>query len=332
MEKLPVLPMQEARPMHANEFAMYDIDLNETPSRIRRVNATAEAAMRTSLGKYIHSSLETIGTRSIEQPSDAEMIVATATEYVERMIGIRPDCPVYWTGGLDDITADGTYNSTEGVVQMVEAPYQSDFIRYIDLCSLAIHEKTHETGIATRKGYAVRMLKDGEMIGRRVLTVTGPLKNKVNNHSAEELCGGVGHFFEEAFAEETAARWREEVITDLPSRIDRISEKDFDKRMPGRYLHIPAEHISLSVPILPKVAAPSIAAYSMDLLSDISGVDFYDVMVKSRHPETEVEAKRTLVQSLNNVQPGLYRYLRDLPYSRKGFYEGLQLIRQVADK
>ena len=70
----------------------------------------------------------------------------------------------------------------------------------------------------------------------------------------------------------------------------------------------------------------------MELLSDYAAVDFYQIMIASRHPETEVESKQRLIKEINSVAPGLYQKLRQLPYTLRGFKQGLQIIQDVTTK
>ncbi len=85
------------------------------------------------------------------------------------------------------------------------------------------------------------------------------------------------------------------------------------------------EHGSLGV----STVHSAYAAYGIELLSDHSGVDLYELMKQARQPDTEVTAKREIIKTINSIQPGLYEKLRNLQYygATGEFIEGLHLIK-----
>ncbi len=146
--------------------------------------------------------------------------------------------------------------------------------------------------------------------------------------SKEEPAAQTGNFFEEAFAESVAAKWREQTIPGYLEDKITLWETSYGVNLPMKYHDCdrdPTKNDSFTT----IARYPGIAAYAMELISQYTGTDLYEVMKLARKRETEAEYKRLFIRTINSVKPGLYKALRDLRYDETtgDFERGLEMIK-----
>ena len=138
-----------------------------------------------------------------------------------------------------------------------------------------------------------------------------------------------GDFLEEACAEEAASRWREWME---PTRKYVTQEHTHamgdEPPLPWRYLNTDVGLYWGSRDADIVWCGYSWSAYCAEairLIGEHTGEDIFALMVEARDPVKEAEAKRKIVRTIDSVEPGLYKKLRDLQYSREAFIEGYEL-------
>ena len=139
-----------------------------------------------------------------------------------------------------------------------------------------------------------------------------------------------GDFLEEACAEEAASRWREWME---PTRKYVTQEHTHamgdEPPLPWRYLNTDVGLYWGSRDADIVWCGYSWSAYCAEairLIGEHTGEDIFALMVEARDPVKEAEAKRKIVRTIDSVEPGLYKKLRDLQYSREAFIEGYELV------
>ena len=162
--------------------------------------------------------------------------------------------------------------------------------------SLAVHEKAHETGFATRKAWMVRV-PVSYSVSKDIYTKLGFRKTMITKQNGEFADILRGALFEEAFVEETATRWREEAIVGHKLFGDRIWPTTWGADLPRRY-HTYSHELLYDGLTETNVVIPTFAAYGMDILSKYPGTDFY-------------------------------QKLRNIPYTEDGLKDGLQIMKEV---
>ena len=75
-----------------------------------------------------------------------------------------------------------------------------------------------------------------------------------------------------------------------------------------------------------QVAPSAVAAHTLNLLSTQTGVDLFELMLEARDPKHQAEAKRKFIKALNSLKPGIYKYLREIPYTEEAFLEAYNTI------
>lgn len=195
-----------------------------------------------------------------------------------------------------------------------------------------VHEMMHHTGIDTRRVVALvntdsktgsETISYGIKSGLRPIDMRG--HDYMNNRNA------TGIFLEEACAEEAASRWRESVEPVRGRRDVRHKLVQWGKPdLPWRYLmtqySLGTESTNADIGMYVN-SGSAYCAEAIRQISEYTGVDIFNLMLKSRHPETELSAKRQMVQTIEGVERGLYQKLRNLGYSQKEFIEGYDIVR-----
>lgn len=314
-------------PLPSENIPVYKVESGET-LQFNRLAPAVEIMARVGIIEHLHSSQYEFHANDIEPPADAEYIQQTAEDFIFRTVGIKVDAPITWqkrSGGTN-----ASYHPLEKSITMSESARDNDTesMRYMELTSKAVHEKAHETSFATRKVWAIQMPRGSDDYTTSIQAEVGLRKSKIERKTGDIDSTAIGSFFEEAFAEETATRWREEAIEQHKQNGHILLPTRLGFNLPLRYFNY---SLDASYPggIMADSSFPAIAAHGLEILSKYSGMDFYQMIVESRHPETEVAAKRRLIQSINAIAPDLYKKLRDVPYTEEGFKEGLQIIKDT---
>lgn len=312
-------------PLRAEDMRVYEAHAGET-LKVNRLAPAAEKMAQTGILVYLGTSHHDFHDRDIEPPLDAEQIQKTAEDFILRTIGIKVEAPITWQENLGRL--DAHYNPQENSVALIDLGYVTEFMRYMQLTSVAVHEKAHETSFSTRKALTVRLPSGTGSYEHFIRTGIGSVKTKITQENGEVSLMEQGQFFEEAFAEETATRWREEAISGHKELGGMQWQTSWGVHLPRRY-HNYSHDVSHHGAVQSNANLPALAAYGLDLLSKYSGTDFYEIIVESRYPQNELSSKRHFIQSINAIEPGLYQKLRSVPYTEEGFKQGLKIIQEV---
>ena len=212
---------------------------------------------------------------------------------------------------------------------------------------IALHESAHSTALETGDIVTSKVVTE-KAVGSTALEATRYFQHisgtsGFNKYKWEDSkVRAIGNYWEEAFCDLTRVRYLE--------RIDREPKADGEEkvfaergiRYAGEGVKAPIidkENDLVTVPMKFSLCTnseegselnvlfsqPGIAAYGLELLDgQVPGL--FEAMQSSRK---EPGKQREVIKMINNVQPGLYKKLRDLPYSDKGFEEGLRTIVQA---
>lgn len=195
---------------------------------------------------------------------------------------------------------------------------------------LFVHELTHIIGVGTRRLTSVRR-EDGLInvvatSGLRTMDMRAPILQTLNEIEGEDDAS-TGHFFEEAAAEEMASAYREsinpEVLRFGGETCVLLNHPEFPA-LPYRYIDTDRGFHSEMPSYL--FATASFAAAGLHEIGKHTVVDMFQLMIDSRDPSKEAEARRGIVQAVESVEKGLYPKLRDLPYLLSSFVHGYEMI------
>ncbi len=187
------------------------------------------------------------------------------------------------------------------------------------------HEMAHATGQAVVKRLMVISGANNQSSLTWVSHAYSPLLFAFRKPEKTEVwkVNRAGLFFEEAFAELTAIKVSksfQDQETTKPENDE--SEEDsltlgLDIRNYASWIRtIDTTHAEYSI------TPPVKAAFTVDILSKATGVDLYQLLCQMRVPETQAQSKRQFITTLEEFQPGLYKYLRDLTYNYDDFLAG----------
>ena len=213
----------------------------------------------------------------------------SAREFVSKELGYCSEGQIYCKPA--QAGAAGEYSVYEDRIYVAPPIDVNEFHYKTIMTSLLIHEIAHESASVQRMYIFSETLKESEKsniirvaIG---MAVMGMHANTQIRH---------GDFFEEAFAETVAARWRSASISGYSDNADSLLPTADGEYLPIKYSspsHGLDEHGSLGV----STVHSAYAAYGIELLSDHSGVDLYELMKQARQPDTEVTAKREIIKT-----------------------------------
>lgn len=142
----------------------------------------------------------------------------------------------------------------------------------------------------------------------------------------------VGHFFEEAAAEEAASRWREANVKNVIENGTVVYQPDGETnspKLPPRFVYcLSINQDTEKGYFMANSAYPAAGLYA---ISNYTGVDIFQLILDSRNPEKEAAARRKIVQAIESVQVGLYPKLRDIIYTQESFSQGYEMILSAID-
>lgn len=261
---------------------------------------------------------------SIVYPDGREGFEAYARAFVQESTGLTPTHEVNWTQSPPGADKAGMFLGFVGRSFVHEKGLETPE-KFIQSMSSLIHEFAHDTGdqgqtvvIETQsQNSPVSDFEAHDIIGSEVLSL-----KKVGNHIHSDMRG---MFFEEAFAEGTATRWREKFFDTLSPDINtQIFTLEAGISMPARYFSLsPLDTTNI------RHTASTFAAYGMDVLQQHTTTDLYRTMTEIRTPATRASAKKTFIHTLDSIQPGLYKTLRDLRNNEAEFKKGLEIIQAI---
>jgi hypothetical protein len=208
----------------------------------------------------------------------------------------------------------------------------------------AIHEAAHSTArehVDVVSSKVVEQKIGDTVVRNRVFSSLGHIGGFNKYRQNEKEIGLVGSFWEEAFADLTRVRYsmelgveprlhramassRSDSLTYISESADPAEAPEGNTVLPDRFATaISDDGISDGLEIA--VSTPAFAGYGLELLdAKVPGL-FKEMQASRNNPSRQ----REVIKIINGVRPGLYRELRDLPYSPEGFRKGLEAI-QIA--
>lgn len=197
--------------------------------------------------------------------------------------------------------------------------YITEYMKRIGRTAVLVHELAHSTA-ENRYAFIVDT-PDGDGIqreftfGMRVVDVRNGVVNVM------------GDFFEEAFAEMSAGKYRSRTVPAFQMYSDLTFSVSTGETVRAKYTNP-------NSPELPDIqtfqaVSSAFAADAVDSMSAYLNCDLYSLMQRARKDETSAEAKREFIKAINSIHPDLYRKLRDVPYTKEGFIAGHQLVERA---
>lgn len=226
------------------------------------------------------------------------------------------------------------YNQMSDTIQIFKLDLDKDdpLYEYDKECAaeVLVHELMHATAIGNLKVLNVctknRPRNVAVSAGQSSFDMRhAALENFIHNYDSDIR---LGQFFEEGFADEGAARWREHKLGKLKGTQSFSVSKT--PSLPHRFITLPKD-CGIDINLVAK-SAPVYAAAGLYFLSAYTHVDIYDLMIQARDPAREAEAKRKIIATIEGVKKGLYAKLRDAPYSNEGFASAYQEVIDVINK
>jgi hypothetical protein len=207
-----------------------------------------------------------------------------------------------------------------------------------------IHEAAHSTAQERRDIVSSKVIEQAlgsTGVRDRVFSALGDVGGFGKVQHKEGRLDLVGNFWEEAFADLTRVRYSTElgieprlqrdVASSPPEKLTYISDSADPAKAPAGSTVLP-ERFAAAIQddgigdgLEIAVSTPSFAAYGLELL-DTQVPGLFKEMQASRNDSTR---QRGVIKMINNVRPGLYRELRDLPYTTEGFRKGLEAIQSA---
>lgn len=253
------------------------------------------------------------------QPSKQEILaVEDAKKFIEDMLGIEVDCGVAEVSSFNKTYAAGAYDSSLHYLFFSKYSSDSAYDQAITMGSLLVHEIVHSTSAKTAK---VIDIDDG--VTRNIHTVQPHHITDINQGTSDD------HFFEEGLAEEIASRWRQKFDPKIANRERELKSSFGHSPIPIRMFTpgMPIDEIGDNYQ--PGFSQPAICAFGIQLLSEYTGVDIIDLLIKARKPETQVSASTLLKDTVDSIEPGLYDVLTSARYSPEDFEDCLSIIKDA---
>lgn len=271
-------------------------------------------------------------------PEHHRYIEGEARVFVAELTGAPVIAPVFWIPNDKSEGFVGVSHILTGAISAVDVrripgtEMVSSHYAWMANTSNLVHEMMHHTGLQTRK--IIGILDDAtKRIDIAAKSGVSCLRIRHDANAPRVYPNGL--FFEEACAEEAAAKWRE-YVEPVRSQCDERHTYPLDAHsypaLPWRYLQTSqalGEESENDDIVSYGFSASAYCSEAMRLISDFTGMDIFDLMLKARNPENEVWAKRQIIQTIEGVQPGLYKKLRDLEYGIDSFIEGYMEVRSA---
>ena len=325
---------------HLSEATFFVYDNKETsPGRqtLSRLGRISQIAMIAGINDYLHGSyFPDVHTEVLETTPERDKMETAARTFVNQTVGTLPVGKVYWQPRETSRGYWGVHDALLRLNYMADRDgYASESLRQMHESSTLVHELAHSTG-NTNTIVAIRSVEPNDSLKATVsvASVFGMKLPRITKQGGESymVAGDEGSFFEEAFAEETAARWRVQYSPLLRDHAGQLFNTTDNLQVPARFFDHgePTSKMAVST-----INSHSVyPAYALSLLSRHNGVDFYELMrlMRGAEPAAKAELKKELIRSIDNVEPGLYASLRSLPYGKEGFISGLKRVQSALNK
>jgi hypothetical protein len=285
------------------------------------IKLLANVALRNALREKVAAK----HTNILEVTAEKRKQEDTARAFVESTIGPTPVGDIFWQPNLTHDGLWGSHDIYSGATYVAEREYPSEDLRYMHEMAVLVHEFAHATGDTNAMSVIETHKDTGGDKHFDVLPRFGMFVNKIEKSGDRLVTETQGVFFEEAFAEETAARWRES-FSPLSANKG-LTATINDREMPIRYIDFAPTLGGSGYDLLYNY--PAYAAHAIELVSQITGTDLYKLMVEARSSDNPSEAKKAFIKTIDSLKTGLYRELSALEYTEADFVSGLNRIWSV---
>ena len=286
---------------------------------------------------YTHDTrvLKEARGKALPKTTEFKTASANAKEFVEDLTGVS----ISNDAVLHEFTRNGELGFTqshdgqviigEGNIRAFTGANEAFFWRV--LRSNLAHEYAHSTGQENKK--VIGLLNGSNFAYTPFIGLHRYYTRYLYGRTEQPLKGS---FFEEAFAGEVEAQWREKTE---PGYADNgnilVSTKAFD--IPVRYIDLEKGLVTQGFQRM-NCMVSGIAAYCLNIMNDAikarGGPDLFPILIEARKPQSELSAKRELIRAvklLDNVgQPSVYGQLMSLDYSESDFLRAVKLIEAAA--
>lgn len=296
-----------------------------SPSDARRFAMQKSYADDKAYAQLINAGYDRIPSQEHKQSFEA------AHAFVRDLTGLEPQQVVFATSTAR-YEAEATFDAESNTVRLMplleEAREQLSPRGFTEYSTgLMVHELMHATGMNNARIINIDDVQLPQVTsGMFVADARRSAADSERNQNPR-----LGSFWEEAAAEEAAARWRETQNECNQAMAHELYEFDGLPPLEMRYITVDWASESQDPPMACAIAA--IPAQTVAKLSKHTGVDLFGLMVEARQGrDHEAAAKRTFIQTVESVQKGLYGKLRDLEYTEEDFIEGYERVeRAIAD-
>lgn len=289
--------------------------------------------MYPSVHEWIDHSMSDLAKMDTEPTSEIEALFDEAREFVEQLTGYYLADVVLRAapGGATGVEA-AKYTPTDNTVRYYgeflvdksspEVEYEKHVIK-----GFFVHELMHATNRNNYMAIGVRNSESNMRVqlvsGLSSVDMRGPILETLHTQEGE-VDIRIGQLFEEAAAEEAAARWREKTRDYDLDTICHFDESSGLPSMPHRYVNVRGEFIDGA-----EDSGMSPSAYCAEAIRQISiytGTDIFDLMLQSRDVKNEASARRQIAQAIESVEKGLYSRLRDANYTAASFKQNYEYV------
>lgn len=306
-----------------------DVELHQYKVKDGKLQRDTASPLRAQLNRQARDVRRDIFDRQSTTPEDLDNAYRAAQNFVTHLTGYdTSDVYLDYRTSRGHEKASGTYGPFEHCVgyyadQTDDVADPAD--KSIISSSVFVHELMHSTGVDTAEQF-VHHASDGRpyYFATNGMTLADMRSSKL---PSQEVSSRKNLFFEEAFAEEGAARWREILRSDdvsLPrfAALFAGERREVEQSFVEEYRDIDGLTTRLT-------ASAALPAQSIRELSRHTGVDLFGLMSDARDPDMQSAARRELVHAIDSIQPGLYRSLRELEYTDEDFVKGYDLVTEA---
>lgn len=304
-----------------------DVELHLYEVKDGKLQRNTASPLREQLNQQARDVRQNIVDRQSEIPENIDTAYRAAQTFVSYLTGYdTSDVYLDYRTSRGNEKASGTYGPFEHSVgyyadRVDDVADEADKLRVSS--SVFVHELMHSTGVDTAEQF-VQVTPDGQPYYSATNGMTlADLRSSTIEH--REVSTRKNLFFEEAFAEEGAARWREFTRGYHEPHHARFAaqfagqRREVEMSFVEKYL----DNEGLNTYLTASAALP---AQSIRELSRHTGIDLFGLMNDARDPDTQAAARRELAQTIDSVQLGLYRSLRELNYTDEDFVKGYDLV------
>lgn len=253
---------------------------------------------------------------SPEFTEDERAVILAAKKFVEEQTGLVVDCKISKVSTPSKTM--GKYSHAKHAIQIRGDTSTNDYQRAISYGSTHVHEMVHSVGAQVME--VATLAKPGEPVD--IIRISPfDIYGVTPAYESE-------NFFYEALAEEAASRWRErcdELLLGKRRHLAHLGRISLPVRLyEGDTSLYQADERNKML-----VSLPGLAAFGVQMLSEYSGTDLYQLMIQSLHPGSSRQAVAELRIVIDGIEPGLYDVLTAARYTGEDYLDCLEIIRHA---